>query len=81
MGSYTTWQEVYQKALNDTLYAYEDKSPDKEEFLETFKTFYDELMAENIITSYPLDPASSRREAINRATVVFVDDVAPRQSE
>lgn len=74
MSDSMTWSEVYQEALSETCYAYREKTPEKEEFLATFQSFYDDIMSTHIISAYPYDPAGSRRAAISRATAVWADD-------
>jgi len=78
MDSSMTWQELYDEALAETQYAYREHNPEKDEFLRTFKTFYDELSSTRRISTYPYDPPGSRRAAISRATEVWADDFSPK---
>lgn len=73
-----TWREVVDRAMADTRMAYAGDSPDRKEWLATFEEFYDELMAEHRITSYPVDPPASKRMARSRATVIWADDYSNR---
>ena len=77
MGS-MDWHEVYDRSIGDAKYAYEGQSPSKEEFIGTFEAFYSERIAENAITSWPVDPMSSHRMAKNRAKTVWADQFSDR---
>lgn len=71
-----TWHEAHEKAISETKYGLRGEQPSKDEFMELFETFYDEIVATNHITIYPVDPPSSRRMAMSRARVVYADDIA-----
>lgn len=71
-----TWREAVERATSQAKYAFDDceVSPPQKEFIKTFKTFYDELVCENKITLWPVDPAGSHRMAEERAAVIWADD-------
>jgi len=75
-SDYLTWREVVDGALEDTRQSYPigEPAPTPDEFVRTFRTFYDELCWETTITLWPVDPAGSHRMAENRAREMWADD-------
>lgn len=71
-----TWHEAYDKAISETKHGLRDEQPTQDQFMKLFETFYDEIVATNHITSWPVDPPSSHRMAKSRARVVWTDDIA-----
>lgn len=62
--------EAFHTAIAEAKYAYQDETPTQEDFLATFKSFYQELC----VTGENGD--SSMTNALNRAAVVYADDVS-----
>lgn len=75
MTEYKPWRVIVSEAINEALFAFENckVAPGKEEFIGTFRSFYDELIAETTITLWPVDPAGSHRMAESRAAVIWAD--------
>lgn len=76
-----TWDEAVAFATSEAIHAYdyrgydvEPEVPDKDEFIGTFMSFYDEITATHHISIYPVDPPGSRRMAKGRAAVIWADD-------
>lgn len=76
MSENKTWRMIVSEAIDETLFAFENGKvpPGKEEFIGTFRSFYDELIAETTITLWPVDPAGSHRMAESRAAVIWADE-------
>jgi nitrate reductase beta subunit len=72
-----TWHDAYEKAISETKHGIQfAENPTQDDFMELFEAFYDEITSTNRISSYPVDPPSSRRMAKSRARVVWADDIA-----
>ena len=70
------WRVIVSEAIDEAMFGYENSEnpPTKEEFLGTFQNFYEELVWENTITLWPVDPPGSHRMAKSRAAVVWADE-------
>jgi hypothetical protein len=75
-----TWREAVSLALSETHEAYNTTgydcpppNPGPEEFVGTFRSFYDEIMLTHRISIYPVDPAGSHRMAESRAQTEYVE--------
>jgi len=62
--------EALHTAIQETKYGYKDENPSQEDFLATFRSFYLELCVTG------KDDNLSMEQALRRASVVYVDDVA-----